>query len=333
MISIIVPAYNSARTITACLSSIRAQSTDLAFEVVCVDDGSDDETFERALALTRDWPELRVLQHPERRGPGAARNTAIRNSSGELLVLLDADSRATPGWLERLVAPLLDGRAELVGAPDRVPEDDPLVARCIGYSMDSPLASGGLRWGRPQLVSYAPGTGNTGLLRTLFDLTGGMDERFHDTGEDSEWMLRVRPYLTRPALFVPEAVVWHHRITSPVHFFRKMFRCGRRRVDIWRLWPRSLELPHLAPLVLALGLAGLALARPRWLLTLLVLWLGSDALRGVRLLGDRRALLVVPFTSFTVGVAYGLGSLARLTELLMGRAPISDLGRRTPAAD
>ncbi|GMU53830.1 MAG: glycosyl transferase [Candidatus Xenobia bacterium] len=308
MISIIVPAYRSQQLVGRCLRSLAAQSRS-DFEVIVVDDGSPDGTLEAARHAVAGDPRFAVLSRPRRGGAAAARNTALAHSRGEWLAFIDADSWAEPDWLERLLAPLEAGQADCVGGPDLVPADDPLVSRCVGWSVDSPLATGGLRWGSTRLVRYLPGTGNMALARTFYQRVGGFDERFHDAGEDKEWLFRVARAGAR-MLYLPEAPVWHHRATSVLTHARKIFAYGVRRVDIWRCWPDSFEWPHLAPAALCAGLGLMAVSAPRFLLLGAPALLADGVMAAWRL-RDLRALLVAPITSALIPLCYGAGILVR----------------------
>src|SRR5688572_14211285 len=93
-VSVVIPAYNSARYIRASLQSIREQTCG-DYEVIVVDDGSVDET--RAAVLAVDGPVRYMYQ--SNAGPSAARNTGIRAATGELICFLDADDAWTPDKL------------------------------------------------------------------------------------------------------------------------------------------------------------------------------------------------------------------------------------------
>jgi GT2 family glycosyltransferase len=98
-VSVIVAAKNAATTLPATLESIARQSfTD--WEVVVVDDGSDDDTAGVARSFTG---RLVLVTHPASLGPSAARNSGARRASGELLAMLDADDEWKPGYLTRVV--------------------------------------------------------------------------------------------------------------------------------------------------------------------------------------------------------------------------------------
>ena len=106
-VSVIIPAFRASRDIADALASVFAQTfTD--FEVVLVDDGSPDAAeLEAAIAPFRS--RIHFIAQPNH-GAGAARNTAIRASTGRLLAFLDADDRWLPDFLARQVALLESDR-------------------------------------------------------------------------------------------------------------------------------------------------------------------------------------------------------------------------------
>ena len=108
LVSVIIPTYNRADLVRQALASVKAQ-TYRDFEIVVVDDGGTDGTFE-ALAAGR---ELRVLRHPGRRGVAAARNLGVAAARGEWLAFLDSDDLWLPDKLARQIF-LLEGQPELL---------------------------------------------------------------------------------------------------------------------------------------------------------------------------------------------------------------------------
>jgi glycosyltransferase involved in cell wall biosynthesis len=107
--SIIIPAYQEAEAIASVVKRIHRVMANLgyAYEIIVVDDGSQDATAERA----RDAGAC-VISHPYNIGNGAAVKTGIRNARGEALVMLDGDGQHAPEDIPRLV--------ERLGAYDMV---------------------------------------------------------------------------------------------------------------------------------------------------------------------------------------------------------------------
>lgn len=95
-VSVIIPAYKAAETIERALASVAAQTTK-PLEAVVVDDGSEDGTFEKALAFREkmNGVDLKVFSQ-ENRGAGAARNRAVEAAAGDWLAFLDADDEWLP---------------------------------------------------------------------------------------------------------------------------------------------------------------------------------------------------------------------------------------------
>ncbi|MEZ4895224.1 MAG: glycosyltransferase [Saprospiraceae bacterium] len=90
MVTVVTPAFNSAAYISAAIESVLKQ-TFQDLEMIVVDDGSTDNTKEIVSKYVQKYPEKIRYLFQENRGPGAARNTAIRNACGDYLALLDAD--------------------------------------------------------------------------------------------------------------------------------------------------------------------------------------------------------------------------------------------------
>ena len=73
------------------------------YEIVAVDDGSKDHSFEILRALQRRFPQLRIVQHLHNRGYGSALRTGIRVARGEIVILMDADGQHTPADIPKLL--------------------------------------------------------------------------------------------------------------------------------------------------------------------------------------------------------------------------------------
>jgi glycosyltransferase involved in cell wall biosynthesis len=95
LISVIVPAYNTSRTIAETLDSVLAQTFE-DYEVVVVDDGSPDDVAE---LVARSYPQVRLVRQ-ENRGLAGARNTGIKEAKGEYVAFLDSDDVWLPRKLE-----------------------------------------------------------------------------------------------------------------------------------------------------------------------------------------------------------------------------------------
>ncbi|MBO8130393.1 MAG: glycosyltransferase [Candidatus Marinimicrobia bacterium] len=101
-ISIIVPCYNSKKTIKECVSSIVSQDyPEDSFEILIIDDGSNDGTRDILKEIGR-GKNIKLFFHAENRGLAAARNTGIGNANGEILLFVDSDMILSERFLQKV---------------------------------------------------------------------------------------------------------------------------------------------------------------------------------------------------------------------------------------
>lgn len=182
-VSVIMPAYNVEPYIEAAVHSVLRQ-TFHDFELIVVDDGATDGTYEAARHAAGRDPRVTIIRQPNA-GLSAARNTALRASSAPFVALLDSDDLWAPGFLEKQLA-ILQGP----GAPDIV----------TGNAWNL----GGLRDGdparpypdaRPQPDLTAILADELGVFvmavfrRRVYEVIGGFDEALR-TNEDYDFWLR-----------------------------------------------------------------------------------------------------------------------------------------------
>lgn len=106
-VSIIVPAYNAAGTLTMCLDSILAQ-TFPGFELIVVDDGSKDGTASICDGYAAQDSRVKVI-HKANGGVGAARNSGLEIASGEFVAFVDSDDSVLPDYLTNLIGHIAEG--------------------------------------------------------------------------------------------------------------------------------------------------------------------------------------------------------------------------------
>jgi len=99
-VSVIVPAHDAESFLAEAIESVRRQ-TYADWEIVAVDDGSSDGTWE---LLRSAGPGVRALRRERPGGPAAARNLALEHARGELVAFLDADDMLLPRYLESQIA-------------------------------------------------------------------------------------------------------------------------------------------------------------------------------------------------------------------------------------
>ena len=122
-LSIIIPVFNEVNTIANIIQKV--QSADYDKEIIVVDDASTDGTKDVLQKLSQQ-PKIKIFYHERNRGKGAAIRTAIKNITGNITIIQDADLEYDPVDYTILLKPIIDGRADVVygsrfqGGPHRV---------------------------------------------------------------------------------------------------------------------------------------------------------------------------------------------------------------------
>lgn len=113
-LSIVIPVYNEAATIRQIVDLVRSVDVGMEKELLLVDDCSRDGTREVLQEMSRALPEVKMLFHEINRGKGAALRTGFAAATGDIVLIQDADLEYDPREYTRLLAPILDGHADVV---------------------------------------------------------------------------------------------------------------------------------------------------------------------------------------------------------------------------
>jgi glycosyltransferase involved in cell wall biosynthesis len=207
-VSVIVPAYNAARFLPFSIESVIRQTYG-QWELIVVDDGSTDETRELVGSYSQSLGEKLKYVYQSNRGLPAARNTGIRNATGDLIALLDADDIWLPNRLDRSVAVmdgnpevgLVHGRFEKVdvqGIP--IPHLRPTFPlKILSGNISDHIYTRGVNLGCPTIT----------FRKACVDQVGWFDETMRATEDRDLWFRIARSYRVA---FIDE-VIAHYRVT------------------------------------------------------------------------------------------------------------------------
>ncbi|GAA1732525.1 glycosyltransferase family 2 protein [Isoptericola hypogeus] len=221
LVSVVVPAYDEAVVIENCVRSV-LRSDYPRYEVICVDDGSSDDTFVRMEALAAAHPEVTAVRQ-ENAGKGAALNTGIAAASGDVLLLVDADGLFRPDTITRMLRGFRDPGVGAVCGSDRPVNLDRVQTRLL--ALISHVGTGLMRRALDVLGCLPVVSGNIGAFRReVLDRTGPL--RTDTLGEDLELTWRVHREGYR-VTFAPDALVYAESPSTLRGLWRQRVRWAR----------------------------------------------------------------------------------------------------------
>lgn len=113
-ISVIIPCFNESRTIGMLLRKVIDVKLDMEVEIIVIDDGSTDGTRDYLKSLENKESNLKIIFHEKNKGKGAALRSGFKASSGEIIIIQDADLEYNPNEYKKLLAPIIEGKADVV---------------------------------------------------------------------------------------------------------------------------------------------------------------------------------------------------------------------------
>ena len=113
-LSVLMPVYNEARTLRTIVRRVFDAPVDAELEIVAVDDGSTDRSWEILEELAASDHRIVAVRQLANQGKGAAIRTAIEQMTGDIAVIQDSDLEYDPAEYPRLIKPIVDGRADAV---------------------------------------------------------------------------------------------------------------------------------------------------------------------------------------------------------------------------
>lgn len=208
-LSVVVATYNRATALRRCLDSLLSMRTPdgLAWELICVDNNSTDETRRVIEEVARTSPVPVKYVFEQRQGVAYARNAGLREARGEIIAITDDDCIADPTWIAALMQEfaadpslgIVGGRIELYD-----PRDRPIAIR---VSRDRTFFSLGA-------IATHVITANMAIRRSAMEKVGSFDENFGPgarllAGEDIDLLYRAYKAGVK-ILYSPDAVIYHN---------------------------------------------------------------------------------------------------------------------------
>lgn len=262
-VSVIVPVYNSAKTIGKCLGGLLNQTSTAKYEVIVVDDGSNDATGHIVKSF-----DVKYIRKGKA-GPAAARNEGAKVAKGKILLFTDSDCVPNPDWVEKMTESLeKPGVAGVKGA--YITGQKSIVARFSQLEFEE----------RYKMLEKAESidmidTHAGGYHKDIFMKMGGFDSSFPvANNEDTELSYRMSNSGYK-MIFNPDAIVSHLRHSDTVAKYAKMkFWRGYWRVIVYKKIPNKMLKDTYTPKTLKLQILSLFAFAGSMFLTLLIPTLG-----------------------------------------------------------
>lgn len=326
MISVIVPAYNAADTIGECLDALLDQTLPRSdYEVIVVDDGSDDNT--REIIDRYDVTVMSQLND----GPGAARNLGVRHARGELVLFTDADCAPAPNWVAEMSRPFCDDPDIVAVKGAYRTRQRSLLARFVQLEFEERY----ILLERERYVDFVD-SHSAAYRKASFIAAGGFDPRFRISEDvDLAYRLSTQKY---KMVFNPGAIVYHQHPETPWAYFHAKFQRAYWRTKSYRQHPDKVLKDSYTPQTLKaqIGLIFLLeLMVPAWLLAKgrrreltwgIVTVLSLFLLTGLRFIARavKRVQLVGLFSPLflflratALGLGFALGLVRQLKDVML----------------
>jgi GT2 family glycosyltransferase len=207
-LSIIIVNWNGCDITKQCLESIYEQTKEIGFEVIVVDNGSNDLSCE---TIKNNFPDVRIIQNKENRGFAAANNQGIKESKGDFILLLNNDTIVLDKALEKMLAIAKENREAGIVGCRVLNADKSLQSSCFRFPslLNLTLAAmhldtvfpnhrffGRERYAKANWKSITEVDVLTGCFmlvrREAYEQAGLLDERFFMYAEETDWCLRFK---------------------------------------------------------------------------------------------------------------------------------------------
>ena len=283
--SFIIPVYNRPDEIQELLQSFSVLEGDTDFEIVIVEDGSEQssktvvEAFSETLNIS--------YFYKENSGPGDSRNYGMKRAKGNYFIILGSYCFLPPQYLNAVKKSLEADYVDCFGGPDAAHESFTNLQKAINFSMTSFITTGGIRGSKNSVDKFQPRSFNMGLSKKASEAS-----RLCDLGFKTK--------------LIPEAYVFHKRRISWSTFYKQVHKFGLVRPILNAWHPSTSKITYWFPAFFILGLV----------LSLVLLWFQINGLFKIYVVYFALAFILALLSTSSLVVA--LLSIAAILVQFLG---------------
>lgn len=227
--SIIVPVYNAKERINELLDALREQETEYSFEVILVDDESQDDTVQAIINSLQQgllkFP-IRLIE-AKHAGPAIARNIGAMLANSDIIIFTDSDCTPSRSWINSMRVPFENEKVGGVGGTYHTKNADSIISRYFGYDIE-------YRHSKYKENIDFIATYSAAYRKNLFINTGMFSSEFTEANaEDNDLSYRI--YDSGALIkFAPEGIVGHRHPESIKNLFNQQMNRAIWRVKLYR---------------------------------------------------------------------------------------------------
>lgn len=227
-VSVVVPCFNSEKTLDKCISALLNQKFSGDFEIVMVDDGSTDSTAE----IIKKNKKIKYI-FQKNSGPAKARNNGWKHANGDIVVFTDSDCVPEKDWLKLMISPfgISNNIGAVGGAYGKTINLESLLASLIGEEIK-------FRYKNIGKYTDAHGSYSLAVRKNVLEKISGYNE-FYPVATAEDWDLCYRIQAAGYKIyFNRKAKVGHHHPAKLVKYLKTQFRHGFYRVRLYKDNPK-----------------------------------------------------------------------------------------------
>ncbi len=305
--SIIIPVYNRPNEIDELLSSFVNQDYSQEFEVLVIEDGSE----EKSKQIVEKYRDELTIQYfdKENTGAGQSRNYGMERANGNYFIILDSDVILPNHYLSSIEKSLKENYTDAFGGADAAHQNFTDLQKAINYSMTSFFTTGGIRGKKDSVGKFQPRSFNMGISKKAFEKTNGFSQMQY--GEDIDLTFRLWQNIFETQ-FIEQAFVYHKRRSTINQFFNQTFNFGTARPILNRKYPKTAKLTYWFPSLFIIGfdIALILLLFMKWIFVIpFLIYFMVIFIDSLFQNKNLKVAFLSIITTYTQFLGYGLGFL------------------------